>query len=115
MGGGTKAQRILARCPSSYFSHYLYWKHNFLVCNSYKNLVALQEGQYMKCLETKLLIDDMALAYFYRYKPQEEKRKKKVFCIGILMYDVCNVIEPLEMPVNATMGYVLNPAEDQIM
>lgn len=31
------------------------------------------------------------------------------------MYDVCNDIEPLEMPVNATMGYVLNPAEDQIM
>lgn len=78
MDGGTKAQRILPQCPSSYFSHYLYWKHNFLVCNSYKNLVALQEGQCMKCLETKLLIDDMALAYFYRYKPQEEKRKKSV-------------------------------------
>lgn len=36
----------------------------------------------MKCLETKLLIDDMALVYFYRYKPQEEKRKKKCFVLA---------------------------------
>lgn len=68
----------------------------------------------MKYLETKLLIDDTALAYFYRYKPQEEK-KKNVFCTGIFKYDVCNVTEPLEMPVNTSMGYVLNPVEDQMM